>query len=113
MSVTSAAPSAETCVLRYALERHAATRRNDVYAVFEEGGGWTFAETLVRVRATAAGLPELAVVWSLFYVFTAMVEQTEVTDRPAVKPKPKPKPKAATPTKSPSTRAAKSPKKTR
>ncbi|WP_281683658.1 AMP-binding protein [Thalassobaculum salexigens] len=61
MSVTSAAPSAETCVLRYALERHAATRGNDVYAVFEEGGGWTFAETLARVRATAAGLQRLGV----------------------------------------------------
>jgi len=30
--------------------------------------------------ATAAGFPALALVWSAFYVFTAMVEQTECED---------------------------------
>lgn len=59
--VTSGPPPAETCVLRYALERHAATRGADVYAVFEDGGRWTFAETLTHVRTTAAGLQRLGV----------------------------------------------------
>lgn len=59
--MTNVAPSAETCVLRYALERHAATRGDDVYAVFEDGGRWTFAETLGHVRSAAAGLQELGV----------------------------------------------------
>jgi crotonobetaine/carnitine-CoA ligase len=54
-------PSAETCVLRYALERHATERPDDVYAVFEDGGRWTFAETLAHVRSTAAGLQRLGV----------------------------------------------------
>lgn len=52
---------AETCVLRYALERHAATRGGDTYAVFEDGGRWSFADTLAHVRTTAAGLQALGV----------------------------------------------------
>lgn len=61
MSVTNAPPSAEVCVLRYALDRHAATRGNDIYAVFEDGSRWTFAETLALVRTSAAGLQRLGV----------------------------------------------------
>ncbi|MDF1791268.1 MAG: AMP-binding protein [Thalassobaculaceae bacterium] len=59
--MTCGPPSADTCVLRYALERHAATRGEDVYAVFEDGTRWTFTETLALVRATAAGLQRLGV----------------------------------------------------
>ena len=52
---------AETCVLARALERHAETRANDTYAVFEDGSRWSFADTLAQVRAAAAGLQELGV----------------------------------------------------
>jgi len=51
----------ETCVLRYALERHAATRGADTYAAFEDGDRWSFADTLAHVRRTAAGLQALGV----------------------------------------------------
>ncbi len=54
-------PPPEVCVLRYALERHAAERGDDVYAVFEDGTRWSFAETLDHVRVTAAGLQRLGV----------------------------------------------------
>ncbi len=47
---------AEVCVLRYALERHARERGAETYAAFEDGSRWSFAETLARVRALAAGL---------------------------------------------------------
>ena len=33
--------------------------------------------------ATAAGFPQLAILWSIFYVFTGIQEQTESTDRGA------------------------------
>lgn len=46
----------EKCVLRYALERWAAERPGQVYAVFEDGREWTFAEVLERTRRLAAGL---------------------------------------------------------
>jgi crotonobetaine/carnitine-CoA ligase len=52
---------AETCVVRYALERQAATKGNDLYAVFEDGERWTFADTLAGVRSTAAGLQALGI----------------------------------------------------
>lgn len=52
---------ADICVLRYALERHAAGRGADTYAVFEDGTRWSFADTLAHVRATAAGLQCLGV----------------------------------------------------
>jgi carnitine-CoA ligase len=52
---------AQTCVVRYALERHAATKGNDVYAVFEDGECWTYADTLAGVRSTAAGLQALGI----------------------------------------------------
>eukprot|EP00320_Phaeocystis_rex_P009900 CAMPEP_0119072790 /NCGR_PEP_ID=MMETSP1178-20130426/59718_1 /TAXON_ID=33656 /ORGANISM="unid sp, Strain CCMP2000" /LENGTH=211 /DNA_ID=CAMNT_0007054827 /DNA_START=87 /DNA_END=722 /DNA_ORIENTATION=+ len=35
--------------------------------------------------ATAAGFPQLAILWSMFYVFTGLVEQTEGKDRVATK----------------------------
>ncbi len=46
----------EVCVLRYALERHAREKPEAVYAAFEDGSRWSYAETLERVRALAAGL---------------------------------------------------------
>ena len=54
-------PAAKACVLRDALERHAASRPHDTYAVFEDGARWSFADTLAHVRATAAGLQRLGV----------------------------------------------------
>lgn len=59
--MTRAMPSAETCVLRHALDRHAVERADQVYAVFEDGERWTFGDTLAHVRATAAGLQRLGV----------------------------------------------------
>lgn len=52
---------AHVCVLRYALERHAQERGDDVCAVFESGGSWTFTELLEEVRTVAAGLQQLGV----------------------------------------------------
>ena len=51
----------EVCVLRYALERHAAERGEAVYAAFDDGSRWSFAETLARTRRLAAGLQGLGV----------------------------------------------------
>ncbi len=45
----------ETCVLRYALDRHASERGDAVYAVFQDGTEWTFQELRRRVRTCAAG----------------------------------------------------------
>lgn len=53
--------SVETCVLRYALEKHARLRGHDIFAVFEDEPAWTFRETLDMVRITAAGLQALGV----------------------------------------------------
>jgi crotonobetaine/carnitine-CoA ligase len=49
------------CVVRHALERHAATKGGEVYAVFEGGERWTYADTLARVQTTAAALQALGV----------------------------------------------------
>ena len=35
---------AEICVLRYALERHARTKPDEIFAAFEGGERWTFAQ---------------------------------------------------------------------
>ncbi|MDO8977629.1 MAG: AMP-binding protein [Afipia sp.] len=45
----------ETCVLRYALDRHASERGDAVYAVFQDGTEWTFQELRRLVRTCAAG----------------------------------------------------------
>jgi len=50
-----------TCVLRYALEKHARERPDSVFAVFEDQSRWTFSETLALVRRAAAGLSALGV----------------------------------------------------
>jgi crotonobetaine/carnitine-CoA ligase len=54
-------PAREVCVLRYVLDGLAARRPDDVYAVFEDGETWSFAELKARVVAFAAGLAGLGV----------------------------------------------------
>lgn len=45
----------ETCVLRYALDRHAVERGEATYAVFQDGTEWSFQELRRLVRSCAAG----------------------------------------------------------
>ena len=52
---------ADICVLRYALERHARTKPDAIFAAFEGGERWTFAETLKQVASLAGNLSELGV----------------------------------------------------
>jgi len=52
---------ADTCVLRYALERNARAKPDDVFAAFEGGECWTFAQTLQQVESLAGNLHELGV----------------------------------------------------
>jgi carnitine-CoA ligase len=52
---------AEICVLRYALERHARTKPDEIFAAFEGGERWTFAQTLEQVASVAGNLHELGV----------------------------------------------------
>jgi len=52
---------ADVCVLRYALERHARTKPNEIFAAFEGGERWTFAQTLEQVASVAGNLHELGV----------------------------------------------------
>ena len=51
----------EICVLRYALERHARTKPDEIFAAFEGGERWTFAQTLEQVASLAGNLYELGV----------------------------------------------------
>ncbi|TVS11502.1 MAG: ATP-dependent acyl-CoA ligase, partial [Gammaproteobacteria bacterium] len=51
----------EQCVLRYALDRWADERGSQVYAVFEDGREWTYAEVRTRTLKLAAGLASLGV----------------------------------------------------
>jgi acyl-coenzyme A synthetase/AMP-(fatty) acid ligase len=52
---------AEICVLRYALQRNARDRADDVFAAFEGGERWTFAQTLCAVEGLAGNLYALGV----------------------------------------------------
>src|SRR5215469_18402280 len=52
---------ADICVLRYALERHARTKPDEIFAAFEGGERWTFAQTLEQVENLAGNLHELGV----------------------------------------------------
>ena len=52
---------ADICVLRYALERNARSRPDDIFAAFEGGERWTFAQTLEQVAALAGNLHALGV----------------------------------------------------
>ncbi|QCK87859.1 ATP-dependent acyl-CoA ligase [Phreatobacter aquaticus] len=54
-------PPSETCVLRYLLEAQARENADRVYAVFDGGLNWSYADTLREVRRTAAGLAALGV----------------------------------------------------
>jgi carnitine-CoA ligase len=52
---------AEICVLRYALQRNARERPDEVFAAFEGGERWSFAQTLRAVESLAGNLHELGV----------------------------------------------------
>ena len=52
---------AEICVLRYALERNARDKPDQMFAAFEGGERWTFAQTLQQVESLAGNLHELGV----------------------------------------------------
>ena len=51
----------DICVLRYALERNARDKPDDIFAAFEGGERWTFAQTLQQVESFAGNLHELGV----------------------------------------------------
>jgi crotonobetaine/carnitine-CoA ligase len=53
--------AADVCVLRYALERHARSKPDDTFAMFEGGERWTFAQTLEQVASLAGNLHELGI----------------------------------------------------
>jgi crotonobetaine/carnitine-CoA ligase len=50
---------AEICVLRYALERNARAKPDAIFAAFEGGERWTFAQTLRQVERLAGNLHAL------------------------------------------------------
>jgi crotonobetaine/carnitine-CoA ligase len=52
---------AEICVLRYALERNARIKPDEVFAAFDGGERWTFAQTLRQVESLAGNLHDLGV----------------------------------------------------
>jgi len=54
-------PDASTCVLKPLLERWAAEQPDRVFARFEDGGEWTWAETLAIAQRAASGLQSLGV----------------------------------------------------
>ena len=51
----------EICVLRYALQRNARDKPDEVFAAFEGGERWTFAQTLRAVESLAGNLHALGV----------------------------------------------------
>src|SRR5258707_5238369 len=52
---------ADICVLRYALERNARNKPDDIFAAFEGGERWTFGQTLQQVESLAGNLSEFGV----------------------------------------------------
>lgn len=54
-------PAPEQCVLRPLLEKWAALQPDKVFARFEDGSAWTYAQALATTRRTAAGLQALGV----------------------------------------------------
>ncbi len=54
-------PALDKCVLRYVLDKWAASQPEKDYAVFADGERWSYAETQRRARATAAALLKLGV----------------------------------------------------
>ncbi|TDR89299.1 AMP-binding protein [Enterovirga rhinocerotis] len=61
MSAGSDVTARDICVPRYGLERHAAERPAAIFAAFETGERWSFADTLAIARRSAAGLHALGV----------------------------------------------------
>ena len=59
--VAEATYPADICVLRYALERNARIKPDEIFAAFEGGERWTFAQTLREVESLAGNLHELGV----------------------------------------------------
>ena len=57
----SAIPVAEACVTGPLLERYARETPNKIFALFEDGSSWTYAETLAIVQKMAGGLRSLGV----------------------------------------------------
>lgn len=51
----------QDCVLKYALDHFAGVQPDEVFAVFEDGATWTWAETRDRTRRMAAALQHLGV----------------------------------------------------
>jgi crotonobetaine/carnitine-CoA ligase len=58
---TRSIPPPERCVVRDLIERHARERPQQVYAMFEDGTRWTYADLRKRIRACAAGLQRYGV----------------------------------------------------
>ena len=54
-------PPRATCVLRYALDKHAHDTPDKIYVVFGDGSEWTYAEMLDRTKARALALQNLGV----------------------------------------------------
>lgn len=54
-------PPPEDCVVPAMLDRQAAARPDEVFAIFEDGAAWTFSEMRRRARQAAAGFRELGV----------------------------------------------------
>jgi len=59
--MTQSIPPRETCVLRYVLDRFAVEKPDAVFAVFDDGETWSFAETRRRTRRLGAALQGLGV----------------------------------------------------
>ena len=59
--MTGSVPVREECVLRYVLDRWAAERPDQIFARFENGSEWSFAETRKRIRRLGAALQTLGV----------------------------------------------------
>tara|TARA_R110000868_G_scaffold38631_5_gene134968 strand:- start:3273 stop:4883 length:1611 start_codon:yes stop_codon:yes gene_type:complete len=54
-------PPRATCVLRYALDKHARETPDKTYVVFGDGTSWSYAETLERTKERALALQNLGV----------------------------------------------------
>lgn len=54
-------PDRRTCVVRYLIDDMAKDRPDQVYAIFEDGGSWTYAQLRKLVVAKASGLQKLGI----------------------------------------------------
>ena len=55
-------PPRATCVLRYALDKHAHDTPDKTYVIFGDGTSWSYAETQERTRGRALALQNLGIV---------------------------------------------------